>query len=104
MSPEDVAIIDDQRGLVSGAGLASDPTTRTSETENIKRNIERLLEARVGFGNAVVETKRSTERLTSKQFLNGEVDPNSRVAISTETEERSTSSTDQNGGSVTVRV
>ncbi|EET49109.1 flagellar basal-body MS-ring/collar protein FliF [Thalassobium sp. R2A62] len=101
MSPEDVAIIDDQRGLVSGAGLASDPTTRTSETENIKRNIERLLEARVGFGNAVVEL--NVQRTTDiETILERRVDPNSRVAISTETEERSTSSTDQNGGSVTV--
>lgn len=101
MSPEDVAVIDDQKGLVSGAGLPSDPTSQSSETENIKRNVERLLEARVGFGNAIVEL--NIQRTTDiETILERRVDPDSRVAISTETEERSTTSTDQGAGSVTV--
>jgi flagellar M-ring protein FliF len=66
----------------------------------IKRNVERLLAARVGPGKAVVEVAvdvvTDREQITERKF-----DPQGRVAISSETESNTGSSTDP-GGSVTV--
>jgi len=101
MTPEDVSVIDTNGGLVSSgedeAGAASSPD-RAGE---LKRNVERLLEARVGYGNAVVEVslQAETEREAITQRT---IDPTARVAISTDTEQRSTSSNDTKPGAVTV--
>lgn len=101
--PENVSVIDSRGGLILGGEEAemSAGTSGADRSEELKRNVERLLEARVGYGNAVVEVNVDTltdrEQITERTF-----DPDSRVAISTETEERSTSSTDQRGGAVTV--
>ncbi|MGB7320785.1 MAG: flagellar M-ring protein FliF C-terminal domain-containing protein, partial [Albidovulum sp.] len=69
--------------------------------EILRRNVERLLEARVGYGNAVVEvsveTETEREAITERRF-----DPDGRVAISTDTEERTTSANDNGSGAVTV--
>ncbi len=97
MSPDDVAVIDAESGLVAG----EDPEDATaSRAEELAGRAERLLEARVGAGNAVVEvsvdTVTETERLTERNF-----DPEGRVAISSETEE-SESTASSNGGAVTV--
>jgi flagellar M-ring protein FliF len=99
MRPEDVQVIDAVGGLVTTdsdtpAGNAKD---RAGE---IKHNVERLLEARVGPGKAIVEVAldliTDSEQITERKF-----DPQGRVAISSETEERSENSTDP-GGDVTV--
>lgn len=99
LAPEDVAIIDGSGGLI---GVADETTTKVGDDkeEETRLAVQRLLEARVGPGNAVVEvsieTVTETESITERIF-----DPTSRVAISTDTEERSTDSQNANG-TVTV--
>ena len=95
LSPEDVAIIDGSGGLV---GTAEETTTKVGENreEETRLAVQRMLEARVGPGNAVVEvsieTVTETESITERIF-----DPASRVAISTDNEERSTDSQNASG-------
>ncbi|WP_422052252.1 flagellar basal-body MS-ring/collar protein FliF [Shimia sp.] len=95
LSPEDVAIIDGSGGLV---GVADETTTKVGDNkeEETRLAVQRMLEARVGPGNAVVEvsieTVTETESITERIF-----DPASRVAISTDTEERSTDSQNASG-------
>ena len=100
MRPEDVAIIDSVAGLIPTGDDTMMPGSADAREGELKRNVERLLAARLGPGRAVVEVSLAvvTEResLTEKTF-----DPATRVAISSETEERSNSATDP-GGAVTV--
>lgn len=101
LSPEDVAVIDDSGGLIP-SGLESEssgaPDPRIAE---IKSRVERLLEARVGYGNAVVEV--SLEAVTDREsIVERRFDPDSRVAISTESEEATRSEDGTSGGQVTV--
>ena len=101
MKPEDVAVIDGANGLVQGDGDPASPGTRENRAEEIRARVERLLAARVGPGNAVVEvsleTVTETESITERK-----IDPDSRIAISTEVEESSNTSADSRGGDVTV--
>jgi flagellar M-ring protein FliF len=101
MHPDDVQIIDTVAGLIGGKN--EDDLGGTDAAEKaaaIKGNVERLLAARVGAGKAVVEVSvdlvSERESITERKF-----DPEGRVAISSETEERSGSSTEP-GGEVTV--
>jgi flagellar M-ring protein FliF len=101
LKPEDVAIIDSVSGLVTPFD-ASGSTLRGDERINLIRDrVTRLLEARVGFGNAIVEVnitaETDTETIRERSF-----DPNSRVVISTDNEEENNSSTNAAGGTVTV--
>ncbi len=99
MRPEDVAVIDTAGGFVplKGEGAAADPDSRAAE---LRRNVERLLAARVGPGRAVVEV--SVDLVTeSEQITERTFDPQGRVAISTDTEEVTNSATEP-GGAVTV--
>ncbi len=102
LAPEDVSVIDGVSGLVlSGDDTATSPAAGEDRAAELRRNIQRILEARVGAGNAVVEVSVETaterEAITERRF-----DPDSRVAISSEVEERSTSSSGSQGGAVTV--
>jgi len=100
LTPDDVSIIDGQGGLI-GAADEAPSNTADDRADVIRQKVERLLEARVGAGNAVVElsldTVTSTESIRERR-----IDPDSRVAISTDTEERSDTASDQGGGDVTV--
>ncbi|MEZ5798722.1 MAG: flagellar basal-body MS-ring/collar protein FliF [Paracoccaceae bacterium] len=100
MRPEDVQIIDTVGGLISVGDPESAGAERSDRAEAIRHNVERMLEARVGVGKAVVEVSVDTvterEQITERTF-----DPQGRVAISTETEERSASAT-KPAGDVTV--
>lgn len=100
MSPEDVAVIDARGGTI----LASEdtaPDAANARAAELKQNVERLLEARVGMGRAVVEV--SVETATeSEQITERRLDPDSRVAISQETQSRSTTASDQGSNAVTV--
>ena len=100
LKPEEVSVIDGESGLVVGGEAA--PTVQTGKrAAALKRNVERLLEARVGPGNAIVEL--SLESVTEREsIVEHRFDPEGRVAISTETEERSSSSKGSGGGAVTV--
>lgn len=102
LAPEDVSAIDARGGLI-----ASDDTptglgvSGADRAEELKRSVEHLLEARVGYGNAVVEltvdTATESEVIHERSF-----DPQGRVAISTETEETAATATDSQAPGVTV--
>jgi flagellar M-ring protein FliF len=101
--PEDVTIIDSTGGIVAGGidALGAGEGQTADRAEMLRRNAQRILEARVGVGNALVEVSLETitesELITERRF-----DPEGRVAISTETEERSNSATDTSPSAVTV--
>lgn len=101
MTPDAVQIIDTVAGLIGGQETQDfDAGDANDRAAAIKGNVERLLAARVGAGKAVVEVSidlvSEREAITERKF-----DPQGRVAISSETEERSGSSTEP-GGEVTV--
>jgi flagellar M-ring protein FliF len=101
LSAEDVAVIDSS-GVLIGASEEDAPASGNDDKAQVLRErVQRLLEARVGFGNAVVEvsvdTVTESEAIRERKF-----DPESRVAISTDTEERSNNSNEAGGGDVTV--
>ncbi len=101
MTPDEVAVIDSVAGLIaSDADQAAPAIVADSKAAEIKQNVERLLSARVGPGKAVVEVAvdvvTDAEQITERSF-----DPQSRVAISTDTMQQTGSST-QPGGDVTV--
>ncbi|WP_415922558.1 flagellar basal-body MS-ring/collar protein FliF [Tateyamaria sp. SN6-1] len=101
LSPDDVTVID-ANGTVIGSVDSDIPAAGADDKAVILRErVERLLEARVGPGNAVVEvsvdTITDTEEIRERRF-----DPESRVAISTDTEERTSNSNEEGGGNVTV--
>lgn len=100
MLPEDVAVIDTISGLVeTNSDAASGGQAKDREAE-MKANVERLLAARVGVNHAVVEV--SLDLVTeSETLMERRFDPQGRVAISSETEEKTGSSTEP-GGNVTV--
>ncbi len=96
-----VAVIDANGSLIGTPETAAASSVSDDRAQQLRERVLRLVEARVGAGNAVVEvsveTVTETESIRERRF-----DPDSRVAISTETEERSDSSTNQGGGDVTV--
>ena len=101
MKPDDVAVIDSVGGLIpSDADGAVPGGSGDARAAEIRTNIERLLAARVGPGKAVVEVAvdvvTEREQVTERRF-----DPQGRVAISSETEERKGTEA-QGGGPVTV--
>jgi flagellar M-ring protein FliF len=101
LSPDDVAVIDSNGTLVGAAEEASQGNVGDDRADRMREKVERLLEARVGVGNAVVEvsvdTNTESEAIRERRF-----DPEGRVAISTDTEETSNSSSQAAGGQVTV--
>ncbi|SEL54913.1 flagellar M-ring protein FliF [Roseovarius azorensis] len=100
LTPEEVSVIDAEGGLV-GATEETPANTAEDRAEVLRHRAERLLAARVGPGNAVVEvavdTITQTESIRERHF-----DPEGRVAISTDTEERTNTASDEAGGDVTV--
>ncbi len=97
LSPEDVSVIDSVRGLIR----QDDGIIGSDKNEAMRLRVQHLLEARVGPGNAVVEI--AVETVTdSEQIIERRIDPDSRVAISSDVQESSSTSQDSRGGSVTV--
>ena len=100
LMPDNVAVIDGEGGLISGDDEGAGPAGH-SRAEELRARAERILTARVGPGNAIVEV--SVETVTeSEQIIERVIDPESRIAISTEVEERSSTSQDSRGADVTV--
>lgn len=101
LNPEDVAVIDDAGGLLSEGEAAGSMASGDARADILRLRAERLLAARVGAGNAVVEvtidTVTETEQITERML-----DPDSRIAISTEVTESAGTSTDSRNGAVTV--
>ncbi|MAC81086.1 MAG: flagellar M-ring protein FliF [Rhodobacteraceae bacterium] len=97
---DDVAVID-SNGKVIGATEETAATNGSQDrAEALREKVLRLIEARVGRGNAVVEvsvdTVNETESIRERRF-----DPDGRVAVNTDTEERSNTSSETNSA-VTV--
>lgn len=99
--PEQVSVIDGKGGLIGADGAADGARSAEDRATSLRDRVQRLVEARVGSGNAVVEisidTVTQSESIRERRF-----DPAERVVISTDTEERSDSSQDAAGGDVTV--
>ena len=101
LSPDDVAVIDANGALIGQAEDAQPAVGGEDRAQVLRDRVQRLLEARVGFGNAVVEV--SVDTVTESEAIREHrFDPDGRVAISTETEESTNSSSDAGGGDVTV--
>ena len=101
LSPDDVAVIDGEGGLIANGDDPASMLNGQDRAAELRGRAERLLEARVGFGNVVVElaldTVNETESITEHSF-----DPDSRVAVSTDVQESADTSTNSQGGDVTV--
>ncbi|MTH80023.1 flagellar basal-body MS-ring/collar protein FliF [Paracoccus aestuariivivens] len=97
MTGDQVTVIDSERGVV----LSSDDPNADDRMSEMKRNVERILEAHVGSGNAVVELNldvvRETETLTEQKY-----DPQSRALVSQESEELADQNTNNSSGPVTA--
>ncbi|WP_299781376.1 flagellar basal-body MS-ring/collar protein FliF [uncultured Roseobacter sp.] len=100
LASEDVAVIDANGSLIGTTDEVT-PAGADDKAQLLRDRVQRLLEARVGFGNAVVEV--SVDTVTESEAIRERIfDPESRVAISTDTEERSNTSNEAGGGNVTV--
>ncbi|WP_438362906.1 flagellar basal-body MS-ring/collar protein FliF [Nioella halotolerans] len=100
--PESVTIIDSDSGRVlSGDDGPSATGDAAGLAETMRRNVQRLLNARVGPGNAVVEVNVDLET-ASQTVFERIIDPDSRVVIGTESQERENTSRDARDGAVTV--
>lgn len=101
LNADDVAVIDDSGELIGLPEESGGTPTGQDRAEELKEKVQRLLEARVGLGNAVVEvaveTNNESESIRERRF-----DPQGRVAISTDSEQNSNSSQNAGSGSVTV--
>ncbi|NNE79803.1 MAG: flagellar M-ring protein FliF [Silicimonas sp.] len=103
LDPQSVSVIDGVTGLIPNT---EDPSVQSAgasdaRAEHIRSSVTRLLEARVGGGRAVVEVTVDPvtvrEEITERRF-----EPDTRVPISSDTEETTTRSTNTGSGSVTV--
>ncbi len=103
ITPDAVAVIDSARGVVLAGkdDPVGGPGARQNErAETMRSNIQRLLEARVGAGRAIVEVNVDAD-MDSQTITERTIDPDSRVAISSETEATSENATGTTPG-VTV--
>jgi flagellar M-ring protein FliF len=101
MKADDVAVIDSIAGLIPNETDDANPSAGgQARAAEIRKNLERLLDARVGPGKAVVEV--SVDVVTDReQVTQTTYDPQSRVAISSETQDKSGNTTGSSGN-VTV--
>lgn len=101
LAAEDVALIDSKLGLISDNSDILSPARDQDRSDLLRDRVLRLVEARVGRGNAVVEVSidsiTDTESITERRF-----DPDSRFVISSDSEERSDQSENAGSGAVTV--
>lgn len=99
LSTEDVSVIDGKGNLL-GAPAATPAGPMDDRAKTLRERVKRLVEARVGPGNAVVEVDVDTINRT-ESVRERVVDPQSRVAISVDKKERTDSASGQDAG-VTV--
>lgn len=97
MPPEAVTVIDSAKGVVS----PTEDSLGADREVAMRENVERILEAHVGAGNAIVELnldiESEREQLTEQRF-----DPKERALISEEVEETSDESTNAAQAAVTA--
>ncbi|MEM9670108.1 MAG: flagellar basal-body MS-ring/collar protein FliF [Pseudomonadota bacterium] len=106
LSPDDVAVIDSEAGIIAGPnsdGAGAPGLMANDVASGIEAKVQRLLEARVGPGNArvsvSVDLSRNMERISEVTF-----DPESRVVRQRTTNDSSEANEGggSNGGAVTV--
>ncbi len=102
LAPEDVTVIDGGTGrIVGGGAVDTEEEARNGRMAEMRASVENLLAARVGPGRYVVElaveTRKDRETITERVL-----DPTSRVVLSTDTEERTSSDEGAAGAGVTV--
>ncbi len=91
LTPENVAVIDSGGNVIGLQEIASSVDAANDRAQQIRERVMRLIEARVGPGNAVVEV--SVDTVTETESIRERrIDPNGRVAISTDVEESSDNS------------
>ncbi|SFD69161.1 flagellar basal-body MS-ring/collar protein FliF [Roseivivax sediminis] len=101
LAPADVAVIDSRGGLLTAEEDAMSGPSAEDRADALRERVLRLVEARVGIGNAVVEV--SVDTITESEQIRERVfDPESRVVISSDTEETTEQSQDQGAAGVTV--
>lgn len=100
---ENVSVIDAERGVVLRAGEEGGRGSANGEdkADAMRRNVERLLAARVGAESVIVEVSVDTDR-NAEKITERVLDPESRVAVSTDTEKSADESTGGGAGDVTV--
>ena len=102
LDPKSVSIIDANLGVVVAQDATESPAQMGQDRATIlKQNVERLIEARTGIGNAIIEV--NVETLTDDEIIvERRFDPDGRVVVSTQTQETSRSSQNSDTGAVTV--
>ena len=98
IAPDSVAVLDSATGVVLAGADDDGPTAGTKpndRAELLRSNIQRLLEARVGPGRAIVEVNVDAD-MDSQTITERILDPNGRVAVSAETEDNKSNSTGSN--------
>ncbi|CUH79125.1 flagellar basal-body MS-ring/collar protein FliF [Tropicibacter naphthalenivorans] len=99
--PESVAVIDGKGGLIGAEAENGGGATADDKAAQLRDRVQRLMEARVGIGNAVVEV--SVDTITESELIRERsFDPEGRVVISTDTEELTDRAENSGGGDVTV--
>ena len=103
LDPQSVSVIDGASGMMPNS---EDPASQaagisTARADVLRASVTRLLEARVGINRAIVEVSvepvTEREEITERRF-----EPDSRVPISSDAEETTTTSSDQGNRGVTV--
>lgn len=97
MAPESVTIIDSRRGIIT----SDEEHNGADRAEEIKHNVERILESHVGIGNAIVELNLDIET-AAEQVVEQRFDPDQRALISQVTEETTDQSNSTGSGAVTA--
>ncbi len=102
LQPSSVSIINADLGAVIAQDDNSTPQQLGLDRAAVlKRNVERIIEARTGLGKAIVEV--NVETLTDDEVIvERRFDPDGRVVVSTQTQENSRNSQNAAGGDVTV--
>ncbi len=105
LAPDQVTVIDTTYGVIlqpgqDGGGMRG-ADKLDARAEALRANVERLLSARVGRGNAIVEVmveaRTQTETVTERTL-----DPNGAVPVSSQTENNTENSRGGAGNAVTV--
>lgn len=102
LDPKMVTVIDSETGLVPHGDDATSSTGNSDAREEaLRASVTRLMEARVGIGRAIVEV--TVDPVTEREeFTERRFEPDSRVPISSDSEETSTRSSNAQANGVTV--
>lgn len=101
LDPAMVTVIDSESGLVPHDDSTSASGNSDAREEALRASVTRLMEARVGVGRAIVEV--TVDPVTEREeFIERRFEPDSRVPISSDSEETTTRSTNAQGNGVTV--